>query len=94
MGIPQINWAGETSMSSWRERSMQRSASVLPPPFVRKMYGLIKVRHNVTESSSKMYLHFHAILVLAIQDFHNLNRLWDGTTTANENSIDIESKRE
>jgi hypothetical protein len=31
------------SISSWRDRSRHRSASDLPPPFVRKMYGLLRV---------------------------------------------------
>ena len=30
-------------MSSWRERSIQRSASVFPPPLVRKIYGLFEL---------------------------------------------------
>lgn len=46
-----MNWPGDTSSSSCRERSAHRSSSGLPPPFVTKMYGLDKENSQLAEAA-------------------------------------------
>lgn len=76
-------------MSSCRERSMQRSTSVLPPPLVRKIYGLQQLVTTFLAESG-LCLHSYTVFVLTIENFHCLNGFRNRTSSADQDTINVE----
>ncbi|KAJ8612289.1 hypothetical protein MRB53_037499 [Persea americana] len=85
---PQMNCPGDTSISSCLDSWMQRSASVLPPPLVTKMYGLASDQRYVTISWT--YSHLDAVVVLPVEHLHGLDRLGDGLAASDQDAVNVE----